>query len=380
MATSLPRDVVLLGMDIGGVNIKCSSMPWGDVLQPGQALSTKDHFPLWERSTGELRGRLERIIHEHINIAPKPGDDAGKITVFPCASITGELSDAFSSKREGVECIASSFASSIGAAQEKLPCATIKPPRFVATDGTLKPLPDAIRDYRAVSAANWYATASWVGSFAPDCILVDCGSTTTDVIPIAGGRPVPVGFTDLDRLRSGELVYTGVLRATIPSVAHVVLVGGEPVPVSFEKFALMADVHLILGNITREQYDCDTADGRPNTIDDSKKRLARVVCEDAAELGDDVIVEMASFLANAQVRMIQDGIERASRQHGRTLPCVLTGLGEGSVALQAARQAGFKKILPLAEKIGVHASIASSAIGILHVLAAYLKGAGFDGW
>ncbi len=371
---------MLLGMDIGGVNIKCSSVPWSDVSQLGQAPSTKYFFPLWEKSTGELRNRLERIIDEHVAIARKRVDGAGIATIFPCASITGELSDAFSSKREGIECITSSLSGALGAAQDRQPGINIKRPRFVATDGTLKPLPDALANYRAVSAANWYATASWVGSFAPDCILIDCGSTTTDIIPIARGKPAPEGTTDIDRLRSGELVYTGVLRATIPSVAHVVPIRGEPVPVSFEKFALMADVHLILGNITMEQYDCGTADGRPNTIDASKKRLARVVCEDAVELGDDVIIEMARFLADAQVRMVQDGLERAVRRCGRALPCVLTGLGETTLAMQAARQAGMTTILSLAEKIGINASIASSAIGVLHVLATHLKGAGFDGW
>jgi hypothetical protein len=59
---------------------------------------------------------------------------------------------------------------------------------------------------------------------------------------------------------------------------------------------------------------------------------------------------------------------------------VLTGLGETSLALQAAKQANFKTILSLAEKVGTRASIVSSSIGVLHVLAAYLKDAGFDGW
>jgi probable H4MPT-linked C1 transfer pathway protein len=380
MATSITEHVLLLGMDIGGVNIKCSSVPWKDVEQLGQASSTKRFFPLWEKTFGELREQLVSVINEHLAIARGRVDGRSRITVFPCASITGELSDAFSSKKEGIECITSSLSGALGSAQQQQHGIAVMRPRFVATDGTLKTMAGAVADHRAVSAANWYATAAWVGSFEPDCILVDCGSTTTDIIPISNGKPAPEGATDIDRLRSGELVYTGVLRATIPSVAHVVPVHGEPVPVSFEKFALMADVHLILGNISREQYDCGTADGRSTSIEDCKKRLARTVCEDVEELGDDVIREMAMFLADAQARMVQDGLERAVRRCGRALPCVLTGLGETSLALQAAKRAGFNRILSLAEKIGNRASILSSSIGVLHVLATHLKGAGFDGW
>jgi probable H4MPT-linked C1 transfer pathway protein len=380
MVPSITEQVLLLGMDIGGVNLKCSSVPWKDVNRLDRASSTKHFFPLWTKTVGELREQLASIIAEHLALSNGRIGAVKNITVYPCASITGELSDAFSSKKEGIECITSSLSDATESAQKQYGNIIFKKPRFVAVDGTLRTLPEAVADHRAVSAANWRATAAWVGSFVPNCILVDCGSTTTDIIPIASGNPVPEGLTDIDRLRSGELVYTGILRATIPSVAHVVPVHGEPVPVSFEKFALMADVHLILGNITKEQYDCDTADGRSTSIDDCKRRLARTVCEDAAELGDGVILEIANFLADAQARMIQDGLERVARRFVRSQPCVLTGLGETSMALKAAKQAGFSTMVSLAEKIGTRASTVSSSIGVLHVLATHLKGAGRDGW
>nr|MDO8083584.1 hydantoinase/oxoprolinase family protein [Candidatus Sigynarchaeum springense] len=371
---------MLLGIDIGGVNIKCASIPWKDSEQLSHALLTKHFFPLWEKTVRELRTKLTCVVDEHVANARSRLASADNVTVYTCASITGELSDAFSSKKEGIEYITSCLSDALASVNQLRQCFTIMRPKFITTNGTLITETEAVINHRAVSAANWYATAAWIGSFEPDCILIDCGSTTTDIIPIANGKPVPKGITDIERLRSGELVYTGVLRATIPSVTHAVPIHGELVPVSFEKFALMADVHLILGNITREQYDCDTADGRPNTIDDSKKRLARIVCEDAAELGDDVILEMARFLAYSQARIVQDGLEKVARRYDRTLPCVLTGLGEGTLAIEAARQAGFKTIISLSEKFGTTGSTVSSALGILHVLTAYLKGVGFNGW
>ncbi|MEX2684708.1 MAG: hydantoinase/oxoprolinase family protein [Candidatus Sigynarchaeota archaeon] len=380
MAASTTENVLLLGMDIGGANIKCASIPLKDADQLNKASSTKHFFPLWEKTVHELSAQLARVVDEHVASARNILDNTKTVTIYTCASITGELSDAFSSKKEGIECITSCLSEALVSPKNKRQGFAIMRPRFVTTNGTLLSEDGARSNHRAVSAANWYATAAWVGSFEPDCILIDCGSTTTDIIPIANGKPATKGLTDIERLRHGELVYTGVLRATIPSIAHAVPVHGELIPISFEKFALMADVHLILGNITREQYDCDTADGRPNTIEDSKKRLARIVCEDAAELGDDVILNMARFLAQEQVRMVQNGLEKVTRQYDRTLTCVLTGVGEGFLAMQAARQAGFNKIIPLAEKIGKPSSTVSSALGVLHILASYLKGVGFNGW
>ena len=52
---------------------------------------------------------------------------------------------------------------------------------------------------------------------------MDVGSTTTDIIPIIDGRVAVRGQTDTDRLRSGELVYTGSLRTPVCA-----LVRGRP--------------------------------------------------------------------------------------------------------------------------------------------------------
>ena len=50
--------------------------------------------------------------------------------------------------------------------------------------------------------------------------MVDVGSTTADVIPIAAGRVAAAGRTDLDRLLAGELVYTGALRTNLAAIAR----------------------------------------------------------------------------------------------------------------------------------------------------------------
>jgi uncharacterized hydantoinase/oxoprolinase family protein len=50
-------------------------------------------------------------------------------------------------------------------------------------------------------------------------VLIDIGSTTTDLVRFGGGRVQYRGYTDGERLRSEELVYTGAIRTPIMAVA-----------------------------------------------------------------------------------------------------------------------------------------------------------------
>lgn len=370
---------LLLGLDVGGANIKATSIARDGVKRLlHDAWSTKRYHPLWQHTVLELPAILAGIILDH---ASHWSHDADRVTVRIAASITGELSDAFASKREGIESITSAVEGAVAVARER-DVRVAGTPMFVSTDGVLRRAREAGHDHRLVAAANWHATATLVGSMIQDCLLVDCGSTTTDIIPIIEGRPVPAGLTDLDRLRTGELAYTGVLRATIPSIAHEVPVGNTMVPVSFETFALMADVYRILGHVDEETYDCDTADGRSKSIADSKRRLARVVCEDFEELGDGTINDMCRFLHASQVSMVARAIQlvvrRVARENGiepgsTGMPCMTTGLGESFVASEAARSAGASVVKVLSDLAGKPSRVASSSMGVVHVLATSLE-------
>ncbi|MFX1236901.1 MAG: hydantoinase/oxoprolinase family protein, partial [Promethearchaeota archaeon] len=131
------------------------------------------------------------------------------------------------------------------------------------------------------------STALFLGQFEPQCILIDAGSTTVDIIPILDSVPVSKGKDDVSRMLNHELVYTGGLRATIPSITHFIPYKGKDVRISFEKFALIADIHRILGNISEKEYTIDTADNRSRSIEDCYARLARVICLDKDTISHD---------------------------------------------------------------------------------------------
>src|SRR6185503_2548858 len=127
------------------------------------------------------------------------------------------------------------------------------------------------------------------------------GSTTADIIPIVGGRVAASGRNDLERLQAGELVYTGVLRTNLAAIAREVPVRGGWCPVASEFFAISADVHLVLGRLAPEAYDCPTPDGRPATVAFARERIARLVCADAEQLDEAEVDAIATFLHDEQL-------------------------------------------------------------------------------
>src|SRR5439155_23678839 len=196
-------------------------------------------------------------------------------------------------------------------------------------------------------AANWLATATLIGRAVPDALLVDVGSTTTDIVPIRGGTPCPAGRTDTERLVSGELVYTGCLRTPPASLAGFVPLHGGWCRVSPERFTIMGDVHRILGTIAERDYTVATPDGRGRSLEDARTRLARLVCADAGAIGVPALETIARFLAERQVEQLAHAIGQVlSRVPGKGPVVVPAGAGD-FLAESAARRAGLETI-PLA--------------------------------
>ena len=152
-------------------------------------------------------------------------------------TMTAELADCFTTKREGVAFVLDAFHTAFPAID----------PWVYGVDGRFRSAAAARKQPLEVAAANWMATATLVARSIPDALLLDVGSTTADVIPIVAGRVAARGRTDPDRLRTGELVYTGALRTPVCAIVRSVPLCGRLCRVAAEHFAVAADVHLWLG-------------------------------------------------------------------------------------------------------------------------------------
>lgn len=273
----------MIGIDVGGANLKVAA-------EDGVCIH---YCPLWDESP--LCDLLEQYRDK--------GEEAAVV-------ISGELADCFSSKAEGIRFI-------VGAVREVFPAA-----RFYGTDAAFH---DAA--VPALAAANWLVSAEYLMDRYPGTLLVDFGSTTTDIIPLTGMAPLK-GLTDLARLRAGFLVYTGLLRTTVPALLREVTIGGIPTPVSPEYFACSADVHLVLGHIASSMYTIDPPDRKGTDRISALRRLSRVVCADPGEIGEDGAVAIAVAFWDAQRSLICGAIRRVARTCGtRGVLCAGTGAG-----------------------------------------------------
>jgi len=313
----------LFGWDIGGVHLKTAMLQVPR--RSPRILWRLSSFEIW-RGREALADRVRRMAHGFASGGRSPEDDA-----WHAVTMTAELSDVFPNRDVGVRFVLSACRRALG-------------PRVLVLDhaGRLVPLRTARRMPRRIAAANWMASATVSArALRDDGLFIDVGSTTTDIVPLARGVAVPRGRTDLARLASRELVYTGLLRTPPAALTDRVPVGGAWVRPAPEHFAIMADVWRLLGRLTAAGYTVPTPDGRGRTRAACAARLARVVCSEPREIGVDGIMRVARCLARRQVDVVADAVRAVAAQVPAARVAIVAGAG-AFLAAAAARRAGLR--------------------------------------
>src|SRR3990172_13148576 len=189
-----------LGLDIGGANLKAAD---------GRGWAVSVQFSLSHNPVG-----LPAALGELVAAAPS----SSRLAV----TMTGELSDAYRTKAEGVRQILAAVEQVSGGGE----------PRVYLTDGRLVSLDEAREMPLLASASNWHALARYACRYAQGQVglLLDIGSTTTDIVPLVGGRVAASGTTDTERLLAGELVYSGGSHTPICAVTRTLPWRGQSCP------------------------------------------------------------------------------------------------------------------------------------------------------
>lgn len=306
------------GFDIGGANTDLAVIDFdGDEIKNIEVDFA--YLPMWSNNDD-----LSKVLVELIeNICPVSEIDAVGI------SMTAELVDAYDTKKDGVLDI-------VAKCEQTFDC----PIAYVGIDGMMSK-EEIEKTPLNAAAANWIATAQIATLISDDCIFIDTGSTTTDIIPIRDGKECAIGKSDFDRSATGELVYTGTLRTNLASFLDKVELNGKEYRVASELFAQTADVYTVLDLISEDDYICDTFDGESKSKLDCAKRIARVVCADLEMLTMDEIVEMCKFIHQKQVEQIADGLKQVQETQNLEL-IVTTGLGKDILDKKAAELLGLE--------------------------------------
>jgi hypothetical protein len=346
----------VLGFDIGGANTKAAfvSLKNGKQIHVGVAI---EYFPIWKQP--ENLSNVLLMLKQRLGAS---GLDGVGVTM------TAELSDAYQTKREGVNHI-------LGHTKRAFP----EVPIYVLnTDAKLEPLNVAIQQPLGVAAANWAATGWLVAQHLQNCVVVDVGSTSTSIIPIIKSKVSANGKTDLDKLLCGELVYTGSLRTNVAAIVKSIPIRNGVAGVSSELFALSGDVHLVLGNITETNYTSETADGRGKTVPEALARLARVVCADTEMLSQQEITNIAQYIYDKQILQVMEGLKKVyfytKSQILGDVPVVVTGLGKDFIARKAAESLGIYTIVDLEILLPEKAVLTTPAFGVALMTANKIEG------
>ncbi|MGN0176293.1 MAG: hydantoinase/oxoprolinase family protein [Methanobrevibacter sp.] len=336
------------GFDIGGANTDLAIIDFD-----GEEIVNIEvdfaYLPMWSNND-DLSHVLIELIEK---ICPISEIDAVGI------SMTAELVDAYDTKKDGVLDV-------VRKCEETFDC----PIAYVGLDGMLSK-EEIMETPLKAAAANWIATAQIATLISNNCIFIDTGSTTTDIIPIKDGKECAIGKSDFDRSATGELVYTGTLRTNLASFLDKIELNGKEYRVASELFAQTADVYMVLDLITQEDYVCDTFDGEGKSKMDCAKRITRVVCADLEMLTMDEVVEMSKFIHQKQVEQIADGLKQVVETQNLDL-IVTTGLGKDILDKKAAELLGLE-VKSMGDILTDEECVVAPAVGTSVMMNKYLR-------
>lgn len=294
----------IAGWDIGGAHVKLALLSEsGEIMQMAQRAC-----PLWKGID-----QLQRTL----------ADLASSIDLKDCrhaVTMTGELVDCFSSREQGVAAIIQAVCDRFGARSMEI---------FAGRYGFLKTDEIEQRHAMAIASANWLASAELAAKQCRDALFVDIGSTTTDILLIENHALQAVGYSDYQRLVSGELLYTGIVRTAVMAIARQAEFNGRQMGLMAEYFATMADVYRLTGDLNEAHDQAETADGAEKTPKASARRLSRLTGYEFAEADWPIWLQFARHLKDRQKRNIRQACLRQIERSGNPAELCLIGAGVG---------------------------------------------------
>jgi (4-(4-[2-(gamma-L-glutamylamino)ethyl]phenoxymethyl)furan-2-yl)methanamine synthase len=288
-----------LALDVGGANIKAAH-------SAGQARVLP--FEVWKRP-----GDLGQVIATLAGTFPPFAGVA--------LTMTAELCDCYPTKAHGVSAV-------LGAVLQAFPGRLV---RVWGRDEEFHSVDEIHARSELAAAANWLALARVAARLLPagEGLLIDIGTTTTDLIPLRESRVATHSRTDTERLQTGELVYAGVVRTPLCALAADLPFRGVATGLSAELFASTQDVYLMLGEIPPDPKNLSTADGRPATLEAARDRLARVVGADRDTFSLDDARALSRAADEALVARLASAAQKAcAATIGSPPAAVVAGSGE----------------------------------------------------
>jgi len=309
------------GWDLGGANVKLARIDGGRVVHVAQI-----PCPIIAE-----RRKFDVAVEAAWPLVSSPAVHS--------VTMTGELSDVFNDRADGVAYL-------VELMQRVTAGQTLRV--YAGSFGFLDP-DDAKNRTLEVASANWHATAALTARRHKDALLVDVGTTTTDLIPIKDGTVAARGATDAERLTEGELLYTGVVRTPVMAVAHSAAFKGRVQRIAAERFATMADVWRLTGDLPDDADPYPSADQRGKSGPESAARLARMLGRDESEAELGAWVALARYFADCQLAEIEHAARGLADRDDLPQSAPVIGAGCGRFVARALAERLGRPYLDFAE-------------------------------
>ena len=297
-------NIDIIGWDIGGAHLKAVALNAQGQVQHVIQLPC----PLWqgvEHLHQAIRELKQCIDTEHSRHA---------------ITMSGELVDLFDSRQQGVTELLSVI-------KEHFPDTDMQV--FVGRHGFQSCDDLQGLDAEATASANWLATAWFAASRVQSGLLIDIGSTTSDIMRLSDHAIHVQGYSDFDRLRYHELVYTGIVRTPVMILSDKVPFQGHQIPLMAEHFATTADIYRLCGELPEYADQMPAADNGDKTQAASARRLARMLGRDYQPDELDDWIQLAWFLRQQQLQQIRHACEIQLAPIRAETDNVLVGAGTG---------------------------------------------------
>ncbi|MEN8260342.1 MAG: hydantoinase/oxoprolinase family protein, partial [Pseudomonadota bacterium] len=275
----------VVGWDIGGAHLKAAVLD-----EQGKVLyATQRACPLWlgisklDQAFGEILSELPGICAHH------------------AVTMTGELVDLFPGRHEGVRRLLHAVGENLSQNDVRVFAGER---RFLALDEV------GVANLESIASANWLASVYYCSNRLDSALFVDIGTTTTDILILHEQRVRARGHSDSERLKSGELVYMGIVRTPVMSIAQQAPFDGCWVGLMAEHFATAADVYRLCGDLLTHADQMPAADGGAKTPAGSRQRLARMLGRDAESSTPEAWRGLAAYLRERQLFKLQEACFR----------------------------------------------------------------------
>lgn len=313
----------VMGWDVGGAHLKAVLID-----STGHVIAAKQVYcPLW-RGLQALESAIEAVLADFN--AP-----------LHIVTMTGELADIFPDRHAGVVQIAQRMHAKLADIKATLQEHKTQVFFYAGRQGIVV-LHEVAKHTAEIASMNWLASAQYLAQKVQQGVLIDIGSTTTDIALISKGRVMVRGFNDAARMQCDELVYTGVVRTPLMALAHKIPFAGQLTNVAAEHFATTADVYTLTGDLAPAENMAETADGALKSVEASALRIARMVGADAQDASHLVWQNLAYAFKHAQLELIKQALLRqiSLLDDSQNLQIIGAGAGDFLVA-DLAEQLGF---------------------------------------